>query len=639
MGLLDLKLKTKPLYTAATAVYPYSKDMEKHFIVKTKYDPEPTFLAKKMGDFLLVPRELAPLGEDRRSVGSPVAITCTTDFKPDIYEIQKQLYHDSLTALKAGRSHTMCAVMGLGKCLAKGTGVIMYDGSVRAVENVKDGDLLMGPDSTPRTVTGTTTFSSTRYKITPIKGDPFVCNDEHILSLKRTNYFQLNGCRTKGVWRGGDTVHISVKDYLASSASFKVKFKLWRPDGIDFSHKDVFDPYIVGLYLADGTKSLNGLTCGEGKLAALDYVKTVISLSRGDYVQGAWHHGIPGFTDIRKTLLTEKNERLIPDSYLYNSREVRLQLLAGILDGDGFLVGDTVFDLVGKDRVFIEQVAYLCRSLGFSAYPKSCIKGIKSTGFSGVYWRIAISGNTAIIPTKIFSKKAAPRLQKKSVLVTGFSVERVDDGDVYGFCLDKDHLYLLQDFTVTHNTYLGVRLLCSVGMTTLIVVTKEDLMVQWKDNLLKYTNLKLDDIGFIQQDTCQVEGKKVVIGLVHSLAGRDYSSSVYNAFGLVICDECLSGDAQVTLGSGEQQGLSAVVTRVLSGENVTVQSFDALTQQFSEKTVTYAWEKGSKRVRTYTFDNGTSITCTADHRFYTSNRGWVAACELTSDDDVLECPR
>ena len=34
------------------------------------------------------------------------------------------------------------------------------------------------------------------------------------------------------------------------------------------------------------------------------------------------------------------------------------------------------------------------------------------------------------------------------------------------------------------------------------------------------------------------------------------------------------------------------------------------------------------------FEDGTKILCTADHEFYTTNRGWVRADELTDDDDV-----
>jgi DNA polymerase III alpha subunit len=36
------------------------------------------------------------------------------------------------------------------------------------------------------------------------------------------------------------------------------------------------------------------------------------------------------------------------------------------------------------------------------------------------------------------------------------------------------------------------------------------------------------------------------------------------------------------------------------------------------------------------FENGTIIKCTADHKFYTNNRGWVPAQDLTEQDDIRE---
>lgn len=34
-------------------------------------------------------------------------------------------------------------------------------------------------------------------------------------------------------------------------------------------------------------------------------------------------------------------------------------------------------------------------------------------------------------------------------------------------------------------------------------------------------------------------------------------------------------------------------------------------------------------------EDGDTLTCTEDHEVYTSNRGWVEACELTEEDNLL----
>ena len=66
-----------------------------------------------------------------------------------------------------------------------------------------------------------------------------------------------------------------------------------------------------------------------------------------------------------------------------------------------------------------------------------------------------ISGHTDMVPCKLPRKQASPRQQKKDVLRTGFSVERIEDDYYYGFNLTGDGRYLLSDFTVTHNSVLA----------------------------------------------------------------------------------------------------------------------------------------------------------------------------------------
>lgn len=76
---------------------------------------------------------------------------------------------------------------GTGKCLGRGTPVLMFNGAVVPVELIVEGDLLMGPDSLPRRVLATTTGTGPLFKITPTKGDPWICNGPHVMTLKGTN--------------------------------------------------------------------------------------------------------------------------------------------------------------------------------------------------------------------------------------------------------------------------------------------------------------------------------------------------------------------------------------------------------------------------------------------------------------------
>ena len=140
-----------------------------------------------------------------------------------------------------------------------------------------------------------------------------------------------------------------------------------------------------------------------------------------------------------------ENGKFIDNRYLTNNRNIRLELLAGLLDTDGYLI-DNVYEIVTKWEQMRDNILFLCRSLGFSVTHKSkFVNDIE-------YYRIWISGDTHLIPC-VTRKKAAPRKQIKRPLVYGFKVEPLGIGDYYGFEIDGNHLYLLGDFTVTHNTH------------------------------------------------------------------------------------------------------------------------------------------------------------------------------------------
>lgn len=71
-----------------------------------------------------------------------------------------------------------------GKCLAQGTRVIMYNGNLKKVEDVKVGDLLMGPDSLPRKVESLATGKELLYKIFQEPyGKNYLVNASHIMTI------------------------------------------------------------------------------------------------------------------------------------------------------------------------------------------------------------------------------------------------------------------------------------------------------------------------------------------------------------------------------------------------------------------------------------------------------------------------
>lgn len=73
---------------------------------------------------------------------------------------------------------------GSGKCLGYNTQVLMYDGSIKMVQDIEIGDKVMGDDSTERNVLSTTTGKEEMYRVQLENGETFKCNKSHILCLK-----------------------------------------------------------------------------------------------------------------------------------------------------------------------------------------------------------------------------------------------------------------------------------------------------------------------------------------------------------------------------------------------------------------------------------------------------------------------
>ena len=152
---------------------------------------------------------------------------------------------------------------------------------------------------------------------------------------------------------------------------------------------------------------------------------------------------------VKYNLLQNKH---IPEEYLYNSRENRLKLLAGIIDTDGSYNQNGNYDIVQKNKKLAKQIQELCHSLGFKCSLNKARKKCCNNGKINNYWRLCISGHMHDIPVLLSHKKAKKYKGSKDLTTTGINVEHVGMGEYYGFYVDGDNKILLEDYTVTHNS-------------------------------------------------------------------------------------------------------------------------------------------------------------------------------------------
>lgn len=340
---------------------------------------------------------------------------------------------------------------GVGKCHAHGTPILLYDGTVKQVQDIVVGDTLMGDDSTPRTVESLATGEDEMFRIKSVKGDEYTVNSEHILCLQHTGQTAVT--------------EVTVKDFLQLSKKVQRNLKGYRVP-IEFEPVSVeFDPYILGVWLGDGSKRDPVISSQDATV--LSYVRSFCARNNAVLTfQSKYDYRISAISNAHENVFLRFlqshnliNNKHVPHAYKVNTREIRLQVLAGLIDTDGYLIHNG-YEITQKSKQITDDIVFIARSLGLATttrvVQKSCVyKGERKIGD---YYRTFIFGDINAIPVKILRKQGAVRKQKKDVRKYGITVTSVGRGTYYGFVLGGNHRYVLGDFSVTHNTCTAIQI-------------------------------------------------------------------------------------------------------------------------------------------------------------------------------------
>ncbi len=351
----------------------------------------------------------------------------------------------------------LAARPAMGKCLAKGTKVLLYNGCFKKVEDIVVGDLLMGDDSTPRKVLQLGQGQEMMYWVRQNRGIAYSVNESHILSLKRS--------RNEGKHRTGEVLNISVKEYIEKSPKFQSNYKGYKV-AVEFATQHLpIAPYFLGLWLGDGHSYSSRITNTDQEI--IDYMQNYansLGLTLQTYTQTGktnnyaitkgeqgQQHFFSLQAELRKLDLLENKH--IPQNYLVNNTANRLELLAGLIDSDGsYLDYACGYEITQKNKQLAEQIKFLCDSLGFRTSLTAKKASLKSRNYETTVYRVRFYGDVNKIPVKVAHKKARTWNSQVSWQQTGITVEKNKIDTYYGFEIDGNGLFLLEDCTVTHNT-------------------------------------------------------------------------------------------------------------------------------------------------------------------------------------------
>ena len=195
-------------------------------------------------------------------------------------------------------------------CIHPDTQVLLFFGGMKAVKSLIRGDILIGDDKQPRIVMNISMGGDTMFKIAPEKNDTFIISASHLLNL----YNEFTE----------EYVHISVHDYIVKNDTWRSKHSIYLTP-IEYASQTITnDPYLIGVLLLSKSNNVDDIM--------KDYLnKKLDSLSK--FVTSKLQRSALKVDMIdRNEIEYLLNFRYIPDAYMYNTREVRLKLLRGVID-------------------------------------------------------------------------------------------------------------------------------------------------------------------------------------------------------------------------------------------------------------------------------------------------------------------
>lgn len=471
------------------------------------WDGYTEFFSKKTGRFLtgLLPEvkaALKHLGEEYRLVDE------RGEFDFEHAEIGEGFLGDGINlydyqvdltnALIKNRRGVICAPTAAGKAQPLDSLVATPEGFVR-MGDIKVGDFVLTPKGKKTKVLGVFPQGLKKvYKVQFSNGDSVECCGEHLWKVNAT-YDQWSG-------RVLSTNEIKKRVKCANGAN---RYNIETPKNLNFRKiKVAIDPYFMGLLLGDGSfRALGAIRISSSDEEIIEYISSSLSEGYSMFACGGYDYRIycgrrgkgmpknPHVESIKKMGLSGLHSwnKFVPKEYMINDFETRLSVLQGLMDSDGHIDKKGSISFVTTSERLANDVSWLVKSLGGIPYKSKTIKNFTYKSFKKQgrpAFVVRFSLPEGVCPFRLSRKKSrmkTSRKQLKNRTICG--VKYVGKKECQCILVeDKDHLYITDNFVVTHNTNIMVSILKALpkGCPTLVLANKKSLVEQNYEEIVKW---------------------------------------------------------------------------------------------------------------------------------------------------------
>lgn len=294
---------------------------------------------------------------------------------------------------------------------------------------------------------------------------------------------------------------------------------------IEFSKKFLtLDPYLLGILLGDGSLGIKKLQFSNPEI---DIINKVSDSLVGDKVvcgKDGLNHRIQSqiFGKISNTkrhlellglLNLKSDKKFVPYSYLHSTIEDRIQLLRGLCDSDGYVDrSNCTIEISSTSPRLREDIKFLAQSLGGRFTYSKHIGKYRKNGELHIckdYYRMLISFDKEIIP--VSSVKHTSKFRARRKPHRKFIKEIIPFGSTQCQCISidsPDHLYITDDFIVTHNTAFVV---CNVLNAAIRYNTPVALFSLEMSAEQLFTRMLTSELDFLDLSTDQLRRGKITM--------------------------------------------------------------------------------------------------------------------------------
>jgi replicative DNA helicase len=344
--------------------------------------------------------------------------------------------------------------------------VIYTPNGYKKFGELKVGDMVYGKSGTPVKITHIHPRGVKKvYRVIFGDGRETFCCPEHLWTV-------WNSCKQRYQTLDTETIKYKIENF--STYKNRLQVPLCEPVQFHTANDSeiIIHPYLVGALLGDGglsVKNKQSFTnfdneCNKRFLCELEKIGLKLSGTRTT--------DITKIKGTKKNIITEEfkkmnlegtksDSKFIPEKYIFTSIENRFSLLEGFLDTDGHVSKGSSLEIVLKNERMINQLAFIVYSLGGNGKVTKCYKKYKDE--IKEYFRLRIR-----FPYNVRKKLNIISRKKERLLSFGDNrkclvhnnikcIETYKEEECTCITVDADdHLYLTNDFIVTHNSiYLG----------------------------------------------------------------------------------------------------------------------------------------------------------------------------------------